>query len=188
MCKLCTKEYNKNYYLLNKEKILEDQKKYYLENKDDVLLRNKKYHKNNPEVVERATRKYRHSEKGKLVYNAKTRNYRARKRNAEGTHTGKEFALIIEAQQHQCFWCGFIPLKLEADHYIPLIKEGTNWINNIVASCRTCNASKQDMLPTEFIYYLTSSSKPVNPILLEKGLPLPQDLTQFLEVYSTLSD
>jgi 5-methylcytosine-specific restriction endonuclease McrA len=149
--------------------MLRQQKQYYAKNKEEILSKMKVYAEAHPEVNKRAARKYRQSEKGKALTNAKTRNYRARKRGAVGSHTAKEFLEKVKEQKNKCFWCGELFVGTpEADHYIPLIKGGTNFISNIVASCRACNASKSELLPEEFVSYLISSSKVVNPILLEK--------------------
>ncbi len=92
----------------------------------------------------------------------KTRNYRAKKYKSEGKHTGKEFAEIITLQNNLCYWCSLPFDKLEADHYIPVSKGGSNFISNIVASCRACNARKRDIMPQEFVS-LSDDSRVVNP-------------------------
>jgi len=41
--------------------------------------------------------------------------------------------------------------EAHADHYIPLAKGGSNRRENIVCSCASCNLSKNDKLPEDFI-------------------------------------
>ena len=52
-----------------------------------------------------------------------------------------------------CYWCNKNMLKTKDkcyDHYIPLAKGGTNTIDNIVVSCRSCNAKKHAKDPFIF--------------------------------------
>ena len=46
-CRLCSKKYNKEYYQVNKDKILESQKEYYETNKDKRLEYQKQYYETN---------------------------------------------------------------------------------------------------------------------------------------------
>ncbi len=62
-----------------------------------------------------------------------------------------ELQSLIKLQNGKCWWCGG---KLEddyhIDHRIPLAKGGTNKLNNLCASCPTCNLKKSDRFPWEF--------------------------------------
>lgn len=81
---------------------------------------------------------------------------RARTRNAEGSFTSADITLMLVAQGGHCFWCDADIdnyKKRHVDHYIPLARGGTNWSNNIVLACATCNLQKRDKLPDEFLAY-----------------------------------
>jgi 5-methylcytosine-specific restriction endonuclease McrA len=101
-----------------------------LENKDDKNRRMRK--------------KYRTSEKyRKQAYNA-GRNRRARKMNAEGSHTQSDIDLIYSEQEGRCFYCGITLHEYEVDHMHPLSRGGSNNPDNLCCSCMTCNRSKAD--------------------------------------------
>lgn len=51
----------------------------------------------------------------------------------------------------KCYWCNKTIKKDKClDHYIPLAKGGKNTIENIVVSCRSCNAKKHAKDPLQF--------------------------------------
>ena len=63
-----------------------------------------------------------------------------------------------------CPWCGG-RLALEnatIDHVIPLARGGTNYEGNLVPCCKSCNSSKQDRLPIEFMLWLKARGGGVN--------------------------
>lgn len=62
---------------------------------------------------------------------------------------------ILAKTKGTCFYC-HMPLQitdydadnyLTIDHFIPLCKNGTDDIKNLVPSCRECNVTKGDMIP-----------------------------------------
>lgn len=57
---------------------------------------------------------------------------------------------IFERDNFTCVYCGAREYEepLEIDHVIPISKGGTNNINNLVTSCRTCNRIKHSDIPT----------------------------------------
>jgi 5-methylcytosine-specific restriction endonuclease McrA len=74
----------------------------------------------------------------------RTHRVKAKKANAEGTHTWEEFEIVKEKQNHQCAMCGRHESErpLTRDHIIPLCKGGSNFISNIQGLCKQCNSSK----------------------------------------------
>lgn len=154
---------------------------YYYAHKDICYLRNKEqYDKNrvrygevrrlwkekNAEQEKASDRAWRQRNKERI--NAWTRNRVAKIRNAEGSHTAEEWAIVKEIFGHCCLKCGnpedrSDPMKkLEADHVNPVNLGGSNWIANIQPLCRRCNISKND----QHIDY-----RPANwPELYEKAL------------------
>lgn len=78
-------------------------------------------------------------------------NRRALEKNADGTFTANEIYQQYQSQNGVCYYCQCdISDYYEVDHYVPLSKGGSNWITNIVLSCESCNASKNDKLPHEW--------------------------------------
>lgn len=59
--------------------------------------------------------------------------------------TSKE---ILKIQKSKCFYCGMPGGEL--DHVIPLSKGGTHGIGNLVAACRSCNSSKNNLFLAEW--------------------------------------
>jgi len=85
-----------------------------------------------------------------LVVKQQNERYRARKLNAEGSHSNKEWIQCKNDYDNKCVYCNKVT-KLEKDHLIPLTKGGSDYITNIVPSCRSCNASKNNKLVNEFL-------------------------------------
>lgn len=79
---------------------------------------------------------------------------RTLKMNCVGTHTNEEWLERLRHHNHCCAYCGSPQnegLKLTRDHYISLKRGGTNYADNIVPACSTCNSKKKDRDPLEFI-------------------------------------
>lgn len=77
----------------------------------------------------------------------------ARRRNALGSHTFDEWIAKAESFAWCCRYCGRQLTRLTAtrDHVIPLSKGGTNYIDNIVPACRSCNSKKWAKMESEFL-------------------------------------
>ena len=79
------------------------------------------------------------------------RNYRARAANAEGAHTAAETRNLFKRQRGKCAYCTTnLQGKYHADHIVPLVKGGSNWIGNIQLTCPKCNMRKNGADPIDF--------------------------------------
>jgi 5-methylcytosine-specific restriction endonuclease McrA len=76
---------------------------------------------------------------------------RGREVNAEGSYSRSDVEQKFKDQNGLCFYC-HIPLeKYEIDHFIPLVRGGSNWPDNIVLACPKCNNRKgKKLYPSEW--------------------------------------
>lgn len=70
---------------------------------------------------------------------AKNVAYLARLKAAEGAFTPKEWQDLCAAYDNCCAYCAR-RIRLTRHHVVPLVKGGTNWIDNIAPACRSCNS------------------------------------------------
>lgn len=82
---------------------------------------------------------------------AKTHRRRARKINAEGTHTAEDIQRIYKLQNGKCGNCRRNLSKYyQVDHILALSKGGTNWPRNLQILCKKCNCSKNASDPIDW--------------------------------------
>jgi len=88
--------------------------------------------------------RYRATAKGKMVRRHAEARRRARKMDADGSHTYLEFTLLCEAEDCRCLACEkAFPLEtLTEDHIVPLSRGGSDNISNIQPLCKSCNCHK----------------------------------------------
>lgn len=152
----------------------ERSRKHYLLHKDEVIARSAAYHKAHPEMgrqanalpTSQAARKryaIEHKEEIQEYQNAWQRAHpivgvlraikrRARKANSEGSYSAKEWDDLCRSYLGACVYCGVQPEKLTADHIVPLSKGGSNFIENIVPACKSCNSSKHNKSLLSFLF------------------------------------
>jgi 5-methylcytosine-specific restriction endonuclease McrA len=109
----------------------------------------KRWREANPEVCKEIARRNREANPER--YAASSRNYKHRKRNAEGTHTGDDIKALFKLQKGKCAYC---PHKLgkgyHVDHIMPLALGGRNDRANLQLTCQPCNQSKSAKHPIVF--------------------------------------
>lgn len=108
---------------------------YYAQNREKRIEEIHEYQRHHPEVKIN----YRHR-------------YRARKRNAPGSHTYADLEAIFNKQGGDCFYCKkhfSIMSDGHFDHVIPLSRGGSDNPDNIVFTCPPCNWRKHARMPKE---------------------------------------
>ena len=79
------------------------------------------------------------------------RNYRARFKGAEGSHTGDDIKALFVNQRGRCVYCGVkLGKGYHVDHITPLAKGGSNWPSNLQLTCNKCNNQKRATDPVEY--------------------------------------
>ena len=63
--------------------------------------------------------------------------------------TTAEWLALLEHHGGRCAYCGS-RVQIEIDHRVPLIRGGSNTIENILPACRTCNRRKNRRTEEEF--------------------------------------
>lgn len=122
------------YHAANAGREAEYSRNYYIKNKERLADRQRVYLANNPE---------------KARQRVSVR--RARRLQAEGTHTPADIQAQYERQKGRCHWCNVkVGNTYDVDHLIPLSRGGTDWPENLVISCPPCNRSRGDKLPHEW--------------------------------------
>ena len=150
------KEYKKEYYEQNREKIKDVQKEYREQNKEKVKEINKEYRDSikNKYGVSNITLRYREDENFRLQCNLRASNHQNLKRALEYYNNGKSDKLPIkspsrmllklyEIQNHNCPYCSNnMKDDIHIDHIIPLSKNGSNEVHNLILCCSNCNLRK----------------------------------------------
>lgn len=106
-------------------------------------------YRDNREVLLQASKDYQKANLDKA--RVRNQNRRAKRINAEGSHTLAEVNAMLVAQGYKCNCCG---CNLEdgkhLDHIMPLDLGGSNWIENLQWLCVWCNCSKSAKHPDEW--------------------------------------
>lgn len=57
---------------------------------------------------------------------------------------------VLKRDNYTCHYCGDRSGDFEIDHMIPVSRGGSDDLDNLVTSCRTCNRQKRDKTVEEF--------------------------------------
>lgn len=138
---------------------------------DEINAKRKQAYAADPEPRREAARKYSADHREQLrqrskenypKYKERFRVYRANRRArelaAEGSFTEQEWQELLTQFGNRCAYCG-AEGPMTRDHKLPLSRGGTNWINNIVPACMTCNNRKHARTEAEFFASLSQEVK-----------------------------
>lgn len=144
------KLYFAQYYLDHKEQHYENSRRWALEHPERVKEIHDACIARNPERRRQSANEWVKSEKGRL---ARIRR-RARMQALPDTLTAEQWAECLDYWNYSCAVCGK-SYVIHADHYIPLASPeciGTV-ATNIIPLCKSCNSSKCDTMPDEWIMH-----------------------------------
>ena len=81
------------------------------------------------------------------------RNAMAKRRQAVGVFTRKEWLNVLRSAGFKCRYCGRKLSRKSAtpDHRIPLSRGGSNWIANIIPACLPCNQKKNMLTEVQYL-------------------------------------
>jgi len=176
-------EYNRRYREVNRERLFEQKRRYREENRERIAEKKRRDYEADPtRAIERSRQWYRDNieyararnrqryeenrvrvaEYHRQFYQANKERYyiygrrrRARKRNAEGEHTFQHVVTIGDLQEWRCYYCNTdVADGYHVDHMIPLSRGGSDWPDNLVVACPTCNISKGVKTAEEFLEFL----------------------------------
>lgn len=71
------------------------------------------------------------------------------------------YRLVRERDGFICAWCGGVGSTL--DHVLPLCWGGRTHLNNCVIACRSCNHSRNNALPSQFVAW--TGFHPTHPVI-----------------------
>lgn len=142
-------------YAANPTKFVDKTKRYYDANGDKVRKRRKAYHHRiypvdecvRKQAVERSAQWAKDNPEKRRAQLLKQK---ARRRSAEGSHTGDDILEILKLQKGRCAYCRAKLTKYQVDHIIALANGGTNFRKNIQIACGPCNRTKSDKDPIDF--------------------------------------
>ena len=138
---------DKERYEKNKDNILMQKKEYREKNKEKINTQRKGYRKNNREVIQKRQKSF--YKDNPELFSTHRHERRARIKQSKGKFTSEELSNLVEKSNNKCCYCleNLPNREYQADHFIPLSKGGTNYIENIKISCPTCNFSKHAKMP-----------------------------------------
>ena len=146
-CKVCKHNIAKIYYDLHTEAVIERSYNWRKNNPEKKRLQANTWNRANPEGARKRAKEWAKNNPLKVKVNTQAR--RARELNATGFTTDQQLADRMAYYGFQCIYCSG-PFE-HVDHFVPLVRGGSNWPANLVPSCSDCNWSKNGRDPWEFI-------------------------------------
>jgi 5-methylcytosine-specific restriction endonuclease McrA len=144
-------EISRAYYAANAEKRRDQARARRAANPDATRAYKRAYRAANPEAARTYDRTWRAA--NPEISRAKYQRRRARIKENGGTFTREEFYHMSLTQGGFCAYCQrqHDPDKLAIDHIVPLDQGGRHEAANIVLACPTCNSSKGNRTPDQWL-------------------------------------
>jgi 5-methylcytosine-specific restriction endonuclease McrA len=150
-CVICKKKLNNEYYSRHSDRVIKHVMQRYRENPEAKIEQITRWAKKNRERVRKNHRDWSHKNPIKVAANS--RNQRARRAKAPGSHTATQIIELLEWQQWKCAVCGVSIRNKEnrhIDHILPIVLGGSNYIWNLRGLCNACNHSKFEKHPIDW--------------------------------------
>jgi 5-methylcytosine-specific restriction endonuclease McrA len=135
----------REYYQLNRKRLLQYKKDNYELTKPEKLLQAKNYRLANAEKIKIKRHKYFAENKELVRHHARLRKVR-KKTNGLYLVTLKEQRRLYSKP---CFYCGSFE-SIQLDHVVPVSRGGNHSIGNLVPACASCNNQKNKWFITEW--------------------------------------
>lgn len=153
--------YNVAYRMKNREAVAKINKAWAAKNRDARLDYMILYDRDNRDKIRKKDREYASKYPEKMRSKEQIR--RARKFNAtigDLKEIEAFYKHVRTAEEIICHWCNKPAPKGQrhVDHEIPLAKDGKHCVSNLRASCASCNLSKHDKLPADFLRWLSKKT------------------------------
>ena len=158
------KAYNATYYKQNRNRLLDAQKQYRLSNLDRTRAMARAHQRLNREKSNQRASDWYYANKQLMIDRAKlwkrlnpdkvqvnTRDYASRRSGATGRFTARDYERLKNRLFGLCGYCFASPANT-IDHIIPLSRNGSNFIGNIMPACGNCNYSKGPKTIVEWKY------------------------------------
>ena len=134
------------YYQRNRDKMLARQKARYYAKRDALIEYQTTRYAQMSEKLREYQRRYSTRNRSAMIRRVDTR--RKMLRSNGGRHTRAEWESMKAACAHTCLSCGIAEpeIKLPKDHIVPVLRGGTDNIENIQPLCRRCNIKKRNRI------------------------------------------
>ncbi len=138
------------WYAANAERAKARERAWNVANNDIKRARRRAEYANNPEAAKARVKRWNASNPLKRKGYSHTR--RARQAQAPGVVTAGDIEDLLTMQKRRCGVCGMrLSDMYHVDHIKPLSKGGSNYRRNLQILCVSCNTSKSDRDPIEFM-------------------------------------
>jgi hypothetical protein len=134
------RDYDLRWRIANREWSNAYAREYHIKNKAKKNASSQKWRDENPERHRKKVSQWQKNNPDRVC--AKKQRRRARINHCDGNITADEWQQLKEHYEYRCLSCGRADIPLALDHIVPLVKGGSNTIDNAQPLCKSCNSRK----------------------------------------------